>query len=249
MSEKTVTVVETTPISKCKYCLVGFPDAGLVGSIALSYVVLEQQMLEIGYLESDAFPPVIVVHKGVPQSPFRLYSKDDFVAVLSEIPIEAQLIPSVARSVVEWAHSKNAEIVIALTGTAVQNRVEIDVPKVYGVSSSAAFRDRLDAASIEVFEEGFIAGLHAVMMKECLQKGLPNIILLAQAHLQYPDPGAAASVIAAVSRLVGLQVDATKLLAQADKIRVQTRELMQQTQQQMQQTQKGREQEIPPMYV
>ena len=68
-----VTMIETASIDSCKYLLVGFPDAGLAGSIAVSYIIQEQQMAEIGHLESDAFPPVIVVHKGEPHPPLRIY--------------------------------------------------------------------------------------------------------------------------------------------------------------------------------
>jgi len=249
MSGRAVTVVEKTPVDRCRYCLVGVPDVGLVGSIALSYVVQEQQMAEVGHIESDAFPPVIVVHNSDPKPPMRLYSKGDVVAVVSEIPIDPRLIPSIARSIVDWAWSKRVELLIALSGIAVQNRLEIDVPTVYGVGSSPSVRELIKNAGVEVFEEGFIAGLHAVVMEGCLKKSVPSMILLAQSHLQYPDPGAAASLIASLSRLVGLRVDTGKLLAQADEIRLRMRELMQRTQQQMQQAQKGREQEIPPMYV
>jgi uncharacterized protein len=249
MSNGSVIVVETAPIKECKYCLVGAPDVGLVGSIALGYVILEQQMAEVGHLESDAFPPIIVVHQGDPKHPLRLYSKGNIVAVISEMPIDARLIPLVARSIVDWAESKNAEILIALSGIAVQNRLEIDIPAIYGIGSSALMKKLMKDQEIEIFEEGFITGLHAVVMKECLKKGVSNMILLAQSHLQYPDPGAAASLIASFDKMVGLKVDTKKLLARADETRVRLRELMQRTQQQMQQTQKGHEQEIPPMYV
>jgi uncharacterized protein len=86
-------------------------------------------------------------------------------------------------------------------------------------------------------------------MKECLKKGIPNMILLAQSHLQYPDPGAAASLITLFKDLVGMDVDTKKLLVQEGEIRMKMRELMQRTQQHMRQTQKGHEQEIPAMYV
>lgn len=249
MSDKTATIVETTPTKRFKYCLVGFPDVGLVGSIALSYLIQEQQMAEVGHIESDELPPVMVIHRGDPKLPLRLYSKGDIAAVISEIPVDPWLIPSIARLIVDWAKSKNVELLIALSGIAVQNRLEIEVPAVYGIGASPAAKQLMKAADIEVFEEGFIAGLNAVLVKECLNKNISGMVLLAQAHLKYPDPGAAASLIAYFGKLIGLKVDTKKLLAEEDEIRLRMRELMQRTQQQMQQVQKGREQEIPPMYV
>lgn len=249
MSDEIVTIVEYTPIKKYKYCLIGVPDVGLVGAIALSYFIQEEQMIEAGYVESDAFPPVVVIHHGDIKPAVRLYSKGEIAAIVSEIPVEAELFPLVARSIVDWAKTKNVEVLITVSGIAVQNRLEIDVPAVFGVGTSSSTKNLLKNAGIEAFEEGFIVGFHAIMMNECLRKNVASMTLLAQSHLQYPDPGAAASVITSFNKLLGLKIDTKKLLDEEDEIRLKMRELMQRTQQQMRQTQKGREQEIPPMYV
>jgi uncharacterized protein len=243
MNRMSVRIIEATPITRCKYCLIGVPDVGLVGSIALSYLIHEQGMTEIGHLESDA------VHRGDPKPPCRLYQKDDLIAIISEIPIDPPLIPSTARAVVEWARAKHTELIIPFSGIAVPNRLDLEVPAVYGVGSSDAVKTLLTEVDIPLFEEGFLVGLHSATMTECVKKGVPSLMLLAQAHLRYPDPGAAASLLTSFSKLAGLEVDTAKLLAQEDEIRVRMRELMQRTQQQMRQTQKGREQEIPPMFV
>jgi len=244
-----VTIIETAPIDRCKYLIVGFPDVGLAGSIALSYLIQEQQMAEIGHLDSDTFPPVIVVHKGEPKHPLRIYRKGDIGVIVSEIAIDTQLISPIVHSIVEWAKSKNVEMVIALSGIAIPNRLEIEVPVVYGVGSSETIKKLILKADIKILEEGFVTGFHAVMMKECLLKNMNNITLLAQSHLQYPDPDASASLIISVGELVGLKVDTKKLLVKGEEIRLKVRALMQRTQHQMGQTQKGQEQEIPLMYV
>ena len=97
MSNRLVTIVETIPITKCKYCLVSVPDVGLAGAIALGYIIQDQQMEEVGSLESEAFPPVMVVHKGEIKSPFRIYNKGELSVFISEIPIDPRLIPMTAR--------------------------------------------------------------------------------------------------------------------------------------------------------
>ena len=75
------------------------------------------------------------------------------------------------------------------------------------------------------------------------------MILLAQSHLQYPDPGAAASLILSLNKLVDWGVDTQKLLTKESEVRLKLRALMQRTQEQMRQVQKGREQELPSMYI
>ena len=244
-----VKVVETKPIDECRYCLISVPDVGLVGSIALSYIIQETEMTEVGYLESDAYPPVVVIHKGEPKSPFRIYRKDDVIAIISEIPIELETLPQTARSVVDWAETKNVEVLTTLSGIAVQNRLEIETPQVYSIASSPSVKKIIKDLEIEVLEEGFLTGLQAIIMKESMKKKVSNLILLAQSHLQYPDPGAAASLIVSLSSMLGWEIDVENLLTQEDEIRLQLRELMQRTEQQMLIKQKEREQEIPHMYV
>ena len=249
MAVNNVSIVETTPINKSKYCIIGVPDVGLVGVIASSYIVSSLNMTEIGYFESEMFPPIIVVHEGNPKSFFRIYQKDDIVVITSEIPLQSQVIPSTARAIVDWAKTKNIELLISLTGIAVQNRLEINVPSVYGVGNNKAVMDLLNKANVESFEEGFMVGLHALIMKESSKNALQNMILLAQSHYQYPDPAAAASIIDSINKFLSIKVDTSQLLAEAEEIRLKTRELMQRTQRSMQKTQKDQEQEIPGMYA
>ncbi|MCW4038195.1 MAG: PAC2 family protein [Candidatus Bathyarchaeota archaeon] len=249
MSSSRVTVVETTPIDSCRYCVVGFPDVGLVSSIALGHAVLEAKMAEFGHLESDDFPPVIVVHDGAPKPPMRLYRRNSVVSVVSEMPVDFNFITPVTRSIVDWVKSKHVELLVTTSGIAVPNRLEIDVPEVYGVASSPDVRKIMDRAEVKALEEGFVAGIHAALMKESLEKRVPCLILLAQSHLKFPDPGAAASLIDALNRLVGLDVDTKELLVHEDEVRLRLRALMQRTQDHMQQVKKGQEQEIPLLYT
>jgi len=249
MHNKKINVVERSSVDKYEYCLVGLPDVGLVGSIALNYLIQEHQMAETGYLESDEFPPVIVIRNGDPKPPLRLYSKDGVVSVISEISVNSNLLTLIAVSIVDWAKSKGVKLLIAVSGIAVQNRLEIDVPETYGVGSSISIKDFLKSKNINVLKEGFIAGFHAVLMKESLKKDVPCLILLAQSHLKYPDPGAAASLISSLGKLIGLKVDTQKLLVEEEEIRLKLRELMKRTHQQMRQVEKGREQEIPSYYI
>jgi uncharacterized protein len=81
-----------------------------------------------------------------------------------------------------------------------------------------------------------------------MAKNLQNIVLLAQSHYQYPDPGAAAAVINSLNKLLDISVDVQKLLSQAEEIRLKTRELMQRTAKSLQGMEKSQELELPAMY-
>jgi len=249
MSRRAVTVVETDPVDGVRYCLIGVPDVGLVNTIALGYIIQTKRMEEIGHLESDAFPPAIVVHDGEPKPIFRLYRTDDIAAIYSEIPLDARMITPVARAIVAWAKAKRVELLVAVSGIAVPNRLDIDVPEVYGVGSTSAVTTRLTTTGIQRLEEGFVTGLHAVVMQESVKQDVPSLLLLVQAHMAYPDPEAAAYATSSLNDVLGLKIDVHDLLAHGEEFRVKMRALMQRTQHEMQRAQKGREQEIPPLYT
>lgn len=249
MKIEEMTIVESTPVEAIKYCIVGLPDPGLVGLIAVSHIIHSLEMPEVGYVKSDLLPPVMVVHQGDPKPPLRVYGEEKFAAIISEIPINLAAIPRLARCIVGWVQSKGAELLVSVSGLAVQNRLDIETPAVFGVGTSSAERKLLGEASIPLLEEGFMVGPHALILRESMKERVPNVILLVQSHYQYPDPGAAASSIGTLNRLLGLDVDTKKLLEQAEEIRLKTRELMRRTHRSMQMMRKAQEQEIPPLYI
>ncbi len=244
-----VTVIETHQHDQYKYCIIGFPDVGLVGSIALGYAIQKQDMEEHGYIDSPDFPPVIVIHEGRPQIPMRLYHHKDIAVIISEIPIEPHIIVETAQAIIDWVKTKNIEMLIAVSGIAVPNRLDIDDPEVYGVGSSESMNQLLQNSDIPILREGYIAGLHAILMKASQREKIPCITLLAQSHLQYPDPGAAVSLLQALNTLLHFSVDTDDLASQEEEIRVKMRALMQRTQHQMQQVHKDREQELPALFA
>ncbi len=244
-----IRVIETSPIAKIDHCLVGFPDVGLVGLIAVNHVINALGLMESGYIESDLFPPVIVVHQGDPKAPIRIYSKNGLVVITSEIPIQPSIIPSLSRKIVDWAKTKGIQVLVTLSGVAVQNRLEIETPAVYGVASSPMTKNLLQKSEVNLLEEGFMVGIHASLLKDSAKSMVPGIILMAQSHSQYPDPGAAASIVTALNRLASLNADVKGLMEQAEEIRLRMRELMQRTSKSMRGMEKAQEQELPAMYV
>jgi len=249
MDDVGIEVVESTSLEGCRYCLIGFPDVGLVSTIALSYLIGEKELNEFGYLESDQLPPMVVIHEGDPKPLMRLYEREGVVGIISEIPLDYNLITPMAKSIVDWAERRDVEAVIAMSGIAVQNRLDIDAPNTYGIGSSTRVKNLIKERGIQVFEEGFVTGLHAAILREGVKRDVPCIILLTQSHLRYPDPGAAASMVESLNKITGWNVDTNALLEQEEEIRLRMRELMQNTQQEMQMIQKAKEQEIPPMVI
>jgi len=70
-------------------------------------------------------------------------------------------------------------------------------------------------------------------------------VLLAQSYPSYPDPGAAASILKILNKMIELDVDVKALLEQAEDVKINYRTLMEQTNASMQKENKV---EVPTMY-
>jgi uncharacterized protein len=228
--------------------ILGIPDVGLVGPIAATHIIESLKLPDIGYFESRIFPPVTVVHDHVPKSPVRLYGNEKLVVLVAEMPVAPYLVYPLANALLKWFVEKKPHLIISLGGVARQDRVEIETPDVFGLPTDEDVVHMLKNADIKVFEEGLLIGSYGTILKDCMRANLHSVYLMAEAHMKYPDPGAAASAISAVNRLIGTKIDVSVLKEKSEEIRVRARDLMKRTGSTMDELQKGQEQEIPMMY-
>ena len=226
----------------------GLPDVGLVGTIAASYIVEKMKYNEIGHIESDLFPPVMVIHDGRMKSPFCLYGNEEVIVVSSEIAIPPNAVYPLTRTLADWFNNINAALVISITGLPVKNRMDIEKPEVFAVGNNEEVVKELKAKQVELLQEGFIAGTYAVMLRECYKRELNAISLLAQCFPVYPDPGAAASVIGSLDKFLQLGIDVGELMEKEEEIKLKARDLMRQTALSASEMQKSAEQDMPFMY-
>lgn len=226
----------------------GLPDVGLVGTLAAFHIVEQLGLKQVAHFESDLFPPVMVLHKGVLLDPVRIYGDENLIVFTSEIPLPANTIHPVTRLLSKWYKEKDAHLGVSLSGIPTKNREKIDFPKIFGVSNNSEATSIMNKQKIEVMNEGFVAGVYALVLSELKKMEVPSIALLSQAFLKYPDPSAAASVIDVFNKIAGTNIDTKNLLLQGDEIKVNARDLMNQTQGNMGKMQKTVEQTIPIMY-
>ncbi len=157
------------------------------------------------------------------------------------------MIRPFASDLLDWAERKGVSSVVCLTGIAEPNRLELETPTVFMVSSKPREVEKTAKwLECEVLSEGFITGIHAEILRLGMRRGLEVLILLAQSHLNYPDPGAAAQLLNKLSRLVNEKIDVKPLLESEEMVRLQLRDLMRRTAEAM--VQKSREMELPPVY-
>src|SRR5580704_2152686 len=104
-SSSRVQIKEFGPRLSRPNIIVGFPEVGLVGTIASSYISEQLGLVAHGYIDSDYMPPVMMVHNSRITYPIHIMAKDDTVIVLSEVPLSPRLATEVAKEIASWAKS------------------------------------------------------------------------------------------------------------------------------------------------
>jgi uncharacterized protein len=249
-SAEGVSIFEFNKITAKKPVVIcGLPDVGLVGIIGTSHIISELKMDVVGYIDSDIFPPIVVFHNGQPTYPVRIYQKENLLAIFSETALSPESLQPLSSAIVDWVKKKDASLLVSLGGIGMPNRIDIESPKVYAASNDAPLRETIKTQGISLMEEGFLVGFYALMAKLAINTGLPNLILMAEAYQQYPDPGAAAAIIEALNKFVPINVDTKSLIERSEEIRLKARELMRKTSENLQKMGKSQENELPLMYV
>ena len=245
---KSVEIVEKKPVPSEATMVIGLPDVGLVGLIATSYLITELKLEEIAYMDSDLLPPVIVLHKGLPHAPLRIYGNQNLIAVISELAVPAPAIYTVMREIVDWGQAKKIKRIVSMGGIPVENRQAITEPQVFGAASNQELLDTLTKKGLSIMNEGYIVGPQALSMRYSISKKVPAVAILAQSFYNYPDPEAAAIALKEFSRIFEVKVDVSKLLEKGEEIRLKARDIMKRTQQEMNRMKKSQEYDLP-LYV
>jgi uncharacterized protein len=199
--------------------LIGFPGSGLVGSIAVSYIIDIMDFCQIGYITSKFFPPMALMANGVISVPVRIYAKDKYIAILADLPIQSAVCYEVARTLLQWLESVSVKEIIVIAGI-VTNEHE---NRVFATVTEKELLEKLPEVCIPS-PMGNISGIAGSILVESKIRKIPGIGLLAEA-IDAPDPRASSSAISVLNTYLSLNVDVSDLLEQADGIESQMHHL------------------------
>lgn len=221
--------------------LLGFPGSGLVGSIAVQYLVDNAGFEYIGSITSKYFPPIVMMMDGLVNAPVRIYEKDSFIAFVSDIPIHPSICYELSNEMVGWLKGYNINEIDVIAGI-VTNTLE---KRVFGIATEQSMLDKIKD-STEILSMGSISGLPGSILSECNVEGIPSLGFLGET-VNTPDPRSAVSVLEVLNGIYNLGVDVQPLMEQAEEIEA----TMQKMSEQVQKTES--EQQVPkkenlPMY-
>lgn len=224
----------------------GFPSVGLVSSVVANYIVNALHLEQIGTMESGSFPTVSLIRDTEPQTPVRIYAgsmdeknPNEKVAVfVSEFQPPPSMTSAIASAMLQWAVEQKCGLIISPEGLVIEREGEVtekdmrdsESVKVYGVASNERARAIIEVPDIHPFHEGVITGIAAVLLNEGKRRDFSVISLLAEAHPNYPDARAAASIIDIVSRIIlNTHIDLRPLYEEAARIESQIKSIQKQT--------------------
>jgi len=199
----------------------GFVGAGLVGPLSVGYMIEKLKMKEIAYLRSRHLPPSTVFMQGRLRHPFRLYSNNDgtICAVICEITLPFGL-HDIVNTILDWAEKNGSHEIVILDGVASRTHD--------GKAFCAAEEDLcrvMESNDIDMIPQGFITGVAGGLLNECLMRPIQGITLLVKANDRGPDPLAAATLLDAVNRAYGLNINTSDLRKKKKRIGEDFREL------------------------
>jgi len=208
-------------VLKTPIIFAGFVGAGLVGPLSVGYMIEKLKMKEIAYLRSRHLPPSTVFMQGRLRHPFRLYSNNDgtICAVICEITLPFGL-HDIVNTILDWAEKNGSHEIVILDGVASKTHD--------GKAFCAAEEDLcrvMESNDINMIPQGFITGVAGGLLNECLMRPIQGLTLLVKANDKGADPLAAATLIDAVNRAYGLNINTSDLRKKKKRIGADFKEL------------------------
>lgn len=206
--------------------MISFPTVGNVSSIAANYLVKKLGLERIGAITSKKFVPSAVIEDYVPTPPVRIYAghyrcgplKDceTFAVILSEISPPENIVPDLAEKIVRWCKERNTRYFVTMVGLKV-SQDETRTPEIYGTATREETRKMLEEKGTKLLEKAIIGGMTGALLS--MGEEIDMIALVAQAHENYPEAGAAARLLETVDRvLVKLGISLEPLYEEAEKM-------------------------------
>jgi len=241
-----VTLVEKKVINfKDPVVIIGFPDVGLVGSIATDYIVDKLNLEEIAYIKSELLPSIVVIENKKIQNLIQIYGREDIIVITSRVPLPAEIFNDLTNVIVDYVISKNSKIVFIITGLPNKKRIEMkkdDIVTYVIPTGNGINMLKNKGNNLQLFDEGIIIGPSAEFIRAFFERNFDSICLLPDCFFNFPDVEASVVVIENLNKIVNLNVDTKSLLEKAEEIRLNVRELMRITKEKME---KFKEKEVP----
>ncbi len=197
--------------------IVGLPGIGLIGRVAVKYMIDKLKAKHIATLYSNHFPPqVLMMNDGTMklfENHFYLYrgKKRDILFLVGDIQPTTSIGQfEVADEIVKFMVKYRVKEVITIGGFSTG---KLDNPgRIFGVVTSKSFKKDLKKLGI-VFgvAQGSIVGMAGILPALASREGIKGICLLGETHGGFVDAGAAEKIVNILSKYIGFKIDMSEL--------------------------------------
>ncbi len=203
----------------------GFPGAGLVGPMAISYIIDKLGMKYVGYIESDQFPPLIAIHNDRPMPPVRIYAseKSHIAAILAEFAIPVETTYALSDEIYKFIKSSGISKIVSIGGIPSQHP---EPDQVFAITSTEALKKDVQKAGLKPVGEGVATGVSALLLIKAAADNAPDISVLVPVDPNILDPKYAELAIISLNKLIDLNVDVKELEKESQEVEAKIRELM-----------------------
>lgn len=205
--------------------ILGFPGVGLVGAIAIKFLIDHLDVEEIGNVESDHLTPLTAIHKSRIVNPITFFYNKKYnlliVQTLTEVTGHEWELASTLSELAKTLKAK--EMILLESMPPSQPQQEGEIPSLDG-DLAVYYISNKKKLKLEEMKEGIVMGTTAAMLLKA--KEIPFTCLFAEAHSQLPDSESAAKVIEALDNHLKINIDYKPLLEAAKKFEANLRHYM-----------------------
>jgi hypothetical protein len=206
----------------------GLPGLGLVGKIAVRYLVKGLKAEKLAYVYSPHFPYFVLVSKKgnvrLLRGTFYFWKnknkKSDFMLFTGDS--QAQTIEGqyeISNSILSFASKHNVKTIITIGGYRMEAE---DKPKVVAAATNQELLNKALQAGAEISPTGSpIVGTAGLILGLSHFRNIDALCLLGETRGYLPDPKSAKSVLEVLQSLLGFEVSLAGLdeeIAKADKM-------------------------------
>ena len=230
--------------------LEGFPGAGLVGPMAISYIIEKQKMQYIGSVQSDDFPPLIAIHNDRPMPPIRIYMSDKLklITVLAEFAIPLEITYELSKKIYEFIKAAGVAKIVSISGIP-SSQQNIDTETVFAIASNDTLLKEAAKVGMKPVGEGVATGVSALIMLFSTQEKMADINILVPVNPAVLDPKYAELAIMSLNKLIKLNVDIDELDKEAKAVEGKLRDLIKRSKDMQDAHKKAIDEAGPPTYA
>ena len=205
----------------------GFPGFGLVGTIASEFLIEHLKTEQIGKILFDDMPAMVAIHENKVVEPLGIFYNQKYnIVLLHAITAATHYEWDMAATISKLASDLSSKEIISLEG--VGSGEESEGSRVFYYSNNDKNAKLFEKAGVEALKEGIIIGVTGAVLLRV--EKIPISCLFAETHTNLPDSKAAAKVIEALDKYLGMDIDYKPLLEQAEKFEEKLKTIMQKTQ-------------------